>query len=179
MLNEDMLTVGLIVGTHGLRGEVRVVSRTDFPELRFAQGSRLYLFCGNSDPITLEVLTARLQKRVYIVSFVGLKSIEQVERFKGCELRVTAEQLPQLDPGEYLVRDLVGCKVFLEDGSQLGVLTEVLTPGANDVYVVRTMSGKSALLPAIKDCILNVDIGQKRVEIHAMPGLLDDDLLID
>lgn len=170
-----MYTVGIIGGTHGLRGEVRVLSRTDFPHLRFVPGSRLLLVNAADDAVLRELTvgSARRQKGVYIVAFVGVDRLDEGEQLRGLYLKIDETQLAHLPEGEHFFHELVGCDVYTDVGEQLGVLTEVLTPGANDVYVVRTPSGKDVLLPAIRECILRVDPRQRRVDVHIMPGLLD------
>ena len=175
MVEMPLYTVGIIGKTHGLRGEVRVVSKTDFPHLRFAAGSRLLLVNGADDEVLKELTVrgARPHKGVYIVSFAGVDQVEQGEQLRGLHLRIHEAQLAPLPEGEYFFHQLVGCDVFTDEGERLGVLTEVLTPGANDVYVVQTPAGKEVLLPVIRECILRVDPGRRRVDIHAIPGLLD------
>ena len=170
---DGLFTVGVIAGTHGLRGDVKVVSRTDFPERRFVKGSRLLLARPDGALQELTVEAARAHKNVYLVVFAGFDAIEQVESLRGCELKVTAAELPPLPEGEYYYHELIGCSVYDDEDRLLGVLTEVLKPGANDVYVVGTPSGRSVLLPAIRDCILRVDPPGRRVDVHIMPGLLD------
>jgi len=170
---EPTFTVGVVIGTHGLQGDVRVFPRTDFPELRFAAGSQLLLVRPDQTVTQLVVQFARKQNRIYVVSFVGYSSINDVQALRGCELKVTQSQLPALPLGEYYIHELIGCAVYTDDGDRLGILVDVLTPGANDVYVVKTESGKEVLLPAIPDCILDVDIGAGRIDAHLMPGLLD------
>ena len=171
----DMFTVGTIVGTHGLKGEVKVISRTDYPELRFSPGSRLWFFSGEpSPPAQLVVKTARRHKTLYLVAFEGYDSIEQAEGLRGSELKVLRSDAPPLPEGEYWIDDLLGCIVTTDGGEELGMLVEVLTPGANDVYVVRQESGKDVLLPAIPECILDVDVENKKVLVHLLPGLVDE-----
>ncbi|MBO4787348.1 MAG: 16S rRNA processing protein RimM, partial [Lachnospiraceae bacterium] len=77
-----------------------------------------------------------------------------------------------LEEGEYYVSDLIGCEVVEEDGKLLGTLIDVMTTGANDVYIVKTKAGKEVLLPVIPDCIKNVDIENKKITVFLMPGLL-------
>lgn len=170
-----MYTVGVIGGTHGLRGEVRVLCRTDFPELRFAPESRLLLVDAAEDAVLREVTVqaARRQKGVYVVAFDGVERIEDAERLRGLYLKVDESRLAPLPEGEHFIHELVGCDVYTDEGERLGELTQVLTPGANDVYVVRTSVGREVLLPAIRQCILGVDIAERRVNVHMMPGLLD------
>ncbi len=124
--------------------------------------------------LTLHVRTGRKQKNVYIVAFDEIVSIDMAEKLQRRDLFVTREQMPTLEEGQYLVRDLVGSQVITDDGQSFGVLTEVLSPGANDVYVVETKTGKEVLLPAIPECILEVDITNKKIIVHILPGLLDD-----
>lgn len=169
-----MFTVGSIVGTHGLNGEVRVLSRTDFPHLRFAKGSVLTMQGNHLPTRIVHVRSGRLQKNVYVVSFEEINTIDEAEKCRGMDLLVSREQLPDLAEGHYFVRDLIGCTVFSsDDDTILGTLIDVLSPGANDVYVVKNTAGMEILLPAIPECIRKVDIAKKRIDVHVMPGLLD------
>ncbi|MCY0877286.1 MAG: ribosome maturation factor RimM [Firmicutes bacterium] len=175
-MEEEMFTVGVITGTHGLRGDVKVLSRTDFPELRFVQGAHLWLVPAEGSrtaPREVVVRTAQSHNRVYIVSFEGYLSIDDVQAWRGSLLRVRRQDLPPLPQGEYFIRDLIGCAVYTEDGNLFGELVDVLTPGANDVYVVQTSLHGSVLLPAIPQCILHVDISTRRMDVRLLPGLLD------
>lgn len=169
----ELYTVGVVVGPHGLRGELKVFSRTDFPELRFVKGAKLTLASDEGQSVLLTVKAARPHKNMYLVTFLGYESLEAVQGFKGRRLVVTADQLAPLPEGEFFYHQLVGCSVYGDDGEFLGTLTEVLTPGANDVYVVQRPAGKDILLPAIHDCILRVDPAAKRMDVHILPGLLD------
>lgn len=170
---EPLYTVGVIIGTHGLKGDVKVFSRTDFPELRFVKGSKLLLVTPAENVIPVEVKSARLQGRVFVVSFFQFSTIDEVEKLRGSELKVPESELAPLPSGHYFIHELVGCEVYDDQNRRLGILHEVLTPGANDVYVVRTNEGKDLLFPAIPECILRVDVQNKRINVHVMPGLLD------
>ncbi|MDI3327132.1 MAG: ribosome maturation factor RimM [Alicyclobacillaceae bacterium] len=170
---EAMFTVGVVVGTHGLRGEVRVFPRTDFPEVRFREGSVLWLEGrqGPDEPVRVE--RARKHKNVYIVKFAGADSISQVESWRGRGLRVPESELMPLPEGTYYIHQLVGCDVFDEAGNRLGELVEVLQPGANDVYVVRRPGARDLLLPAIPSVIKQVIIEEKRMVVSLLEGLED------
>lgn len=170
----EYFTVGLLVNTQGVRGEVRVVSRTDFPEKRFAKGSTLIWFDATGEKkIPLTVKSSRKHKQFYLLSFEGHDSIDDVERYKGGELKIPANELASLEGDSNYIHDIVGCRVIDEDGHELGVCIDVLQPGANDVYVVRSSAGKDILLPAIKSCILEVDVANNIMKVHILPGLLD------
>ncbi len=190
-LEDNFYTVGVIAGTHGLRGEVKVLSRTDFETERFRTGSVLHLRRPGERPSReVTVHTARQHKQFWLVAFTGLDSIGGVESWRGMELCVADSQLAPLPKGTYYFHQLVGLQVVSETGGEIGVLTEVLTPGANDVYVVRPRTvqsgvGKTAgsngkkrsdiLIPAIPDCILGVDLDAGVMTIRVLPGLIDDE----
>jgi 16S rRNA processing protein RimM len=164
--------IGKLVNTQGLRGEVRVIPTTDFPEERFRVGSEMYLFHDSlPQPLKLEVASRRTHKGFEIISFKGYPSINDVEKFKGGELKVSEDQLMELEEDEFYIHQLVGCDVFTDEGEPLGKLVDVLQPGANDVWVVRGERGE-ILLPFIDDCIKEVDVGNKRIVCHLMEGLL-------
>jgi 16S rRNA processing protein RimM len=169
------LQVGDIVNTHGIRGELKVVARTDFPEVRFARGSSLLLFPpGDGQPIPVTVGSARPHKGTWIVKFDEFHNINEVEKFKGGKLKVPADQLVELDEHEYYYHEIVGCKVYKEDGAFVGTVKEILATGANDVWVVQSPQGKEWLIPYIEDVVKQVDPERKSITIHPLEGLLDE-----
>lgn len=166
--------VGKIVNTHGVRGELKIIAETDFPEVRFAKGSRLYCFPPNAQPpFPLEVVAARVLKGTYIVKFKQLDQLTDAEKLKGGTLKISEEQLVDLDDGEYYYHEIVGCTVISEDGSELGIVKEILTPGANDVWVIDRPGNKDLLIPVIDEVVLDVNVTEKVITIHLMEGLLD------
>jgi len=174
MKEDKLILVGHLVNTQGIGGEVRVLSRTDFPEKRFQKGAVLLLVHPNlPKPVSLTVKSSRPHKQFILLSFEGHSTINDVEKYKGGELKVPEDQLIALPENTYYIYQLVGCTVVTDEGAELGVLKEVLQPGANDVYVVKPQKGRDILLPAIPDCILDVDVENKKIVCHIMPGLLD------
>ncbi|UOF89235.1 ribosome maturation factor RimM [Fodinisporobacter ferrooxydans] len=174
MTVQKLITVGAITRPHGLKGEVKVFSRTDFPEVRFAKGSELLLQRPEGGPtIRVRVKSARPQQAMYIVQFEEYSTVEEAESLRGYELKVTETDLVPLPEGEFYIHQLVGCRMIADTGETLGELVDVLQPGANDVYVIRAVSGKELLLPAIPDCILHVDVEKREISVHILPGLLD------
>lgn len=168
-------TVGKIVNTHGIRGELKVLSQTDFPEKRFAPGSALLMTDETTgDSLEVKVAAARSHKNVYIVKLEGYGNINEVERYKGWLLKVAAEHQGELEEGEYYYHEIIGCKVVTEEGEELGAITEILTPGANDVWVVERPKGKGKpiLLPYIDEVVLNVNPADKLVTVRLMEGLV-------
>ncbi|BDG48073.1 ribosome maturation factor RimM [Parageobacillus sp. KH3-4] len=171
---EKWFNVGKIVNTHGIRGEVRVISRTDFPEERYKKGNTLYIFMEKSEePIEVIVKSHRVHKSFDLLSFEGYDSINLVEKFKGAMLKVPESQLGELNEGEYYFHEIIGCTVVTEEGETVGTVSEILTPGANDVWVVKRNNGKEVLIPYIEDVVKNVDVEAKIITIRPMEGLLE------
>ena len=108
-----------------------------------------------------------------IIKFEGLNNINDVERFRQLSLYVTREDAVKCEEGEYFIADLIGLQVVTDTGETLGILKDVLQTGANDVYIVEMENKKEVLLPAIKDCILNVSLEENKMEVHVLEGLLD------
>ncbi|PDO11216.1 MAG: ribosome maturation factor RimM [Candidatus Reconcilbacillus cellulovorans] len=173
-MGETYLNVGKIVNTHGIRGELKVLPTTDFPDIRFARGSELVVECPlTGRRQTVRVERARRHRTTYIVKFEGLDHIGEAERHKGCLLKVSERHRAPLSEGEFYFHDIIGCRVVDESGVDIGVVTEILQPGANDVWVVERPQGKPILLPYIDDVVLGVDVKAKRVTVRLMEGLAD------
>ncbi|ASA96226.1 16S rRNA processing protein RimM [Anoxybacillus flavithermus TNO-09.006] len=166
--------VGKIVNTHGIRGEVRVISRTDFAEERYKIGNVLYIFMENKPPVEVKVASHRVHKSFDLLTFEGYDNINLVEPFKGAMIKIPETQLQPLNEGEYYFHEIIGCTVVTEDGEPIGEIKEILTPGANDVWVVKRKKGGDVLIPYIDDVVKQVDVENKTITIHVMEGLLDE-----
>ena len=170
---EDLLQVGVITTTHGVRGEVKVFPTTDDPA-RFKKLKNVVLDTGK-ELVDLEVAGVKFFKNMVIVKFKGIDNINDVEKYRKKSLYVTRENAVKLKKNEYFIADLIGLSVIREDnGEVLGKLTDVLQTGANDVYEVKMEDGKEVLLPAIRECIKNVDLQKGEITVHVMKGLLDE-----
>ena len=167
---EDLLRIGVITTTHGLRGEVKVFPTTDDAS-RFRKLKDVIMDTGK-ERLDMEIEGVKFFKQYVIVKFKGIDSINDVEKYKGAKLYVTRDKAVRLKKDEYFVADLIGMKVVTEDGALLGDLKDVMATGANDVYVVEREDGSKILLPAIKECVLNIDMEQGVVTVHIMDGLL-------
>ena len=168
---ESRLQVGVISTTHGLKGEVKVFPTTDDPA-RFKKLKTVILDSGRGD-LTLEVEGVKFFKQMVILKFKGWDDISQVERFRGRGLYVPRSDAVKLKKDEYFIADLMGLRVLDEDGSELGVLQEVIETGANDVYQIQMTDGRELLLPAIRQCVLEVDVEAGFMRVHVLDGLLD------
>lgn len=167
----NILQVGAVTSTHGLVGEVKVFPTTDDPK-RFKKLKQVLLDTGK-DMLPLEVEHVKFFKNMVILKFKGYDRIEDIMGFKGKNLYVTRENAVRLKKDEYFIADLIGMKVYTEDEAYLGELTEVITTGANDVYTVHMENGKDVLIPAIGQCILNVDVEHETMQVHLLEGLLE------
>ena len=171
MKMEQLFQVGIISSTHGVRGEVKVFPTTD-DKNRFKKLKEVLLDTGK-EKITLQIEGVKFFKQFVILKFKGYDNINDIMQYKGKSLLVTRENAVKLKKNEYFIADLIGLKVTNEDGSFQGVLKDVLETGANDVYIVSNEAGKEVLIPAIKECILAVDIEQGEMQVHLLDGLLD------
>lgn len=167
----DILQVGAVTTTHGIAGEVKVFSTTDDPA-RFKKLKHVLIDTRDGKK-ELEIIGVKFFKNMVILKFKDHNKIEDVMPYKGKALYVTRENAVKLKKNEYFIADLIDMEVVTEDGTYLGVLTEVLQTGANDVYEVKMEHGKSVLIPAIRQCILDVDTEKNKMTVHLLEGLLE------
>lgn len=165
----DLLKVGIITTTHGVHGEVKVYPTTDNIQ-RFKKLRQCILDMGR-EQLTVEVEGCKFFKNQVILKFKGFDNINDIEQFRQKEIFVTRENAVKLDKNEYFITDLIDTEVLYEDGNRMGILSEVMQTGANDVYIVKKDSGKEVLIPAIKQCILNVDLESRQVIVHLLEGM--------
>ena len=166
---EDLLKVGVITTTHGVRGEVKVFPTTD-PE-RFLDLEYVILDAGR-EMKKLEIRNVKFFKNLVILKFDGIDNINDIEKYKRCSLYVTREHAVALEEDEYFIADMIGMEVCTEDGNIFGTLKDVIETGANDVYVIENAEHGEVLVPAIKECIRSVDIEKGQMMIHLMDGLI-------
>lgn len=168
---EDLLKVGVITSTHGIKGEVKVFPTTDDPE-RFKKLKKVVVDTKKRK-LDMEIASVKFFKNMVIVKFKGIDDINDVEQFRKADIYVTREDAVPLGENEYFIADLIGLTVVADDGEELGTVADVLSTGANDVYVVRQENEEELLIPAIFECIKEVDIENGRMTVHLLPGLRD------
>ncbi|MBL1225152.1 ribosome maturation factor RimM [Enterococcus sp. BWR-S5] len=171
----EYLNVGKIVNTQGIKGEVRIISQTDFPELRYKKGSVLTLFQDGKKPVQLVIKSHRKHKNFDIVSFEEHLSINDVEKYRDGILKIEKDQVGELEDNEFYYHEIIGLKVFDEAGTELGKIKEILSPGANDVWVVQRVKKKDLLLPYIESVVKKVDVANGQVVVEIPEGLIDDE----
>ena len=171
-MDNNLLEVGKIVNTHGLRGEVKVTVWMDYPE-DFEELHTVYLKT-RKETITLTVKNIKYQKNNLIVKFSEFNDINEIEQYKGCVLYADRDELGELPEGTHYIVDLIGLDVYNEEGEKLGVIADVLNTGANDIYDVKREGKKNLLLPVIDDVVKEIDVEGGRVTVHVMEGLDDE-----
>ncbi len=167
---EQFLRVGVISSTHGIKGEVKVFPTTDDVK-RFKKLKNVILDTGK-EHLNLEVEGVKFFKQFVILKFKGIDNINDIEKYKGKDLLVDREHAVKLRKDEYFVVDLIGLEVFTEDGEKFGTMKDVLETGANDVYIIDSLNHGEVLIPAIKQCVLDIDIEANKMVIHLMKGLV-------
>lgn len=167
---EEFLQVGIISTTHGIKGEVKVFPTTD-DAARFEELEYVLLDTGR-EKRRLDISGVKYFKKFVILKFKGIDNINDIEKYKGKGLWVPREEAQELLEDEYYIADLIDMEVFLEDGSRFGILKDVIETGANDVYSIYREDGSEVLIPAIHQCVLDVDVTKKQMRIHLMDGLL-------
>ena len=185
---EEYFKVGIITATHGLGGEVKVFPTTDDVR-RFSRLKEvIYLKASSgasegrtaeteesgpdaSSPV-LTVENVKYLKQFAVLKFQGVDSVEDARRYCRGALFVPRDKAVRLKKDEYFIADLIGRAVRDEDGAEIGCLKDVLETGANDVYVISLKDGREFLLPAIKQCVLEVDMEAGFMRIHILDGLL-------
>lgn len=164
-----MFEIGKIVNTQGIKGDVRVIPSTD--DIKRFELLNTVLIVSKSNEVELEIENVWYHKNFVILKFKSVNDMTSAEKLKNSIIKIPDSEALPLDEGEYYIRDLYGMTV-VEDGIPLGELCEILFTGANDVYVVRNKETKEEILiPAIKQCILNVDLENKVMDVSLLKGL--------
>ena len=167
----ELLKVGAITSTHGVRGEVKVFPTTD-DVTRFKK-QKDYLLKTKEGFMPVRVKSVKYFKQFVILGFEEFSSPEDILPYRRCELFTDRDHAIACEEDEYFIADLIGLKVFDEDEKLIGDIKDVIQTGANDVYIVNSPDNEELLIPAIKDCILKVDIKAGTMKVHVLPGLFD------
>ena len=164
------IVVGRVIAPFGVRGEVKVIVLTDFPE-RFDAGNRLTLEFADGKKHLATIQKSRAHKAGLVVKLDCAETVDDAEQLRGAQVVVDRSELTELGPGEFYEFDVLGLKVTTDDGCELGEVAEVLHSGANDVYV--TTNG--VCIPALKNVVTRIDVEAGVMIVHPVPGLLPDE----
>lgn len=168
----DKIKIGKIVGTHGLKGEVKIRSSSDFGEERFKKGNFIIVsYKGNE--LELEIVSSRVHKSNYLVSFKDNQDINLVEKFIGSFVYGFKDK-GLLDDDEYFYDDLVGLEVSSIKGKKIGIVTSIYNNGRHDILNI-DYNGKNVAIPYVDAFIKDVDIDNKVIIVELIKGLIDED----
>lgn len=168
---EEIFQIGVIASTHGVRGEVKVFPTTDDPS-RFGRLKEVLLDQGEGQS-TLTIEGIKYFKQFVILKFKGIDTMDDAQKLRQKSLYVLRENAVRLKKDEYFIADLLEMKVYDTQDNLLGTVQDVLVTGANDVYVIEMTDGRELLLPAIRQCIHEIDVEAGRMCVSIMEGLLD------
>ena len=157
------MEIGIIVNTHGVKGDVKVIPYT-FEKTRFGLLDEVALMRGN-DRRTLKIENVKYQKQFVILKFAGIDDMAAAAGLKNYVITIPKSLALPLGDDEYYIGDIIGCRVTDVSGETLGELTEIIETGANDVYAVTMKNGRELLIPAVKKYIKNVDTIAKTIVV--------------
>ncbi len=166
---EDLFTVGVVTTAHGIKGELKVFPTTDDAK-RFKKLKEVIVKSKHKTE-TVKVESVKFFKQFVILKLEGIDDMDTAYLYKNAELCVTRDNAVKCEKDEYFIADLIGIKVYDEDKNLIGTVSEVLQTGANDVYEIKREDDSLVYIPAIKECILSVDIPSGVMNIHVMEGL--------
>ena len=164
------LEIGQIVNTFGIKGMVKVKPFTDDIR-RFDELKTVYVE-KNSHQTEYEIEEVKYHKDMVLIKFKGIDKVEQAEMLRNSYLTVSRDSVEKLEEGRYYIVDLLGLEVYTDEQVLLGTLEDIFNTGSNDIYVVKDKQGKQILLPAIQDVIKQIDIENKKIIVHLLPGLI-------
>lgn len=166
----SFVNIGRVTAPHGVRGEVRVLPLTDFPE-RFDDLTSVHVEQGGTSR-SRHIEALRRHKQFVLIKFSGINHRDEAASLRGALLRVPVAEAHPLPPDTHYVFQLIGLEVYTMEGRELGVVRDVLATGANDVYVVeRVGGGPELLIPALRHVVLDIDLEQRRITVQLLPGL--------
>ena len=163
------LEIGQIVNTFGIKGMVKIKPFTDDIR-RFGKLKKVYI--KNQNVEEYEIEEVKYHKDMVLIKFKGIENPEQANALRNFYLLVKREDEEPLEEGRYYIVDMIGLEVYTDEGNLLGILDDIFNTGSNDVYVVKDELGKQILLPAIKEVIKDVNIEDKKIIVHLLPGLV-------
>lgn len=169
---ENLLEIGQIVNSYGIKGYLKVVPYTDDMH-RYSKLKNIYID-KNKKLVKMEVEDVKYQNKLVLLKLKGIDSIDDTLQYKNCYIKIDRKDALKLPEDSYFIVDLIGMEVFTEQEELLGNLIDVFPTGSNDVYVVKDSLGKQILLPAIGEVIKSVDVQNKKMIVHLLEGLKDD-----
>ena len=165
------LEIGQIVNTFGIKGMVKVKPFTDDIKKRFDNLKKVYIQNKNERK-EYEIEEIKYHKEMVLIKFKGIENPEDANLLRNYYLVVDRDKEEPLEKGTYYIVDMIGLDVYTDDGKKLGILDDVFNSGSSDIYVVKNELGKQILLPAIEDVIKKIDMEERKMIVHLIPGLM-------
>ena len=164
------LEIGQIVNTFGIKGIVKVKPFTDDIK-RFDNLKTVYIEKNNTQK-EYEIEEIKYHKDMVLIKFKGVDTVEQAELLRNAYLTISRDSVEKLEEGRYYIVDMLGLEVYTDEQVLLGTLDDIFNTGSNDIYVVKDKQGKQILLPAIQDVIKQIDMENRKMIVHLLPGLV-------
>ena len=169
-MKQEYFEIGQIVNTFGIKGFVKVNPFTDDLE-RFNE-LKIIFVVKNKELIDMEIEEVKFHKHLVLIKFKGIEDINMAEKYKGCYLKIKREDARKLPKDTYFIADLIGIKVYDEEGNLLGKVDDIYNNKVHDIYVVKNDLGKQILLPSTKEVIKQIDVDEDRIVVHLIEGLV-------
>ncbi len=167
---EEYLEIGQIVNTNGLKGFLKIKPLTD-DITRFEDLETIYIQ-KNKELIEFKIQEVKYVKNMVLLKLEGIDDIEEAEKYKNFYIKINRKDAVELEEDSYFIVDIINSEVYTDEDAYLGKVIDVFQTGSNDVYTVKSESGKEILLPAIKDVVKNVDVKNKKIIVHLLEGLI-------
>ena len=169
-MKQEYFEIGQIVNTFGIKGFVKVNTFTDDMQ-RFGELNYVFVV-RNKELLKMQIEEVKYHKNVVLVKFKGVEDINMAEKYKGCYLKIKREDARKLPKDTYFIADLIGIKVYDEEGNLLGKVDDIYNNKVHDIYVVKNDLGKQILLPSTKEVIKQIDVDEERIVVHLIEGLV-------
>lgn len=163
----EKINIGKIVNVVGLKGEVKVYNYSDSVDA-YVETPEVYV----GDKLT-KIEKVRLQKNMVVLKLEGINDRDAAEKARGKLIYITEEDLPELEEGEFYIRDLIGMAVFEENGNKIGEVSDVIQNSAQDIFEIETAENKKVLIPRVDEFILDIDVDNREIKVRLIEGLLD------
>ena len=169
-MKQEYFEIGQIVNTFGIKGFVKINPFTDDLE-RFEELKSVFVV-KNKELIEMQIEEVKFHKHLVLVKFKGIEDINMAEKYKGCYIKIKRENARKLPEGTYFIADLIGIKVYDEDGNLLGKVDDIYNNKSTDIYVIKDDLGKQILLPSTKEVIKQIDVDEEKMVVHLIDGLV-------
>ena len=169
-MKQQYFEIGQIVNTFGIKGMVKVNPFTD--DISQFEEMETILVDKKGSLLEMQIEEVKYSKNQVLLKLKGIDTVEEAEKYRNCYLKLPREKARKLPKNTYFIADLIGLKVYTEEGKLLGKVDDIYNTGASDIYLIKDELGKQILLPAIKDVIKQIDLEQEKIVVHLLDGLV-------